>query len=46
VIGGRYAEGLSEAKTRQVEDEVEGATKKLASDIYLFSKMDGNGEAQ
>ena len=46
VIGGGFTEGLSEAKTQQLEDEVEEAAKKLASDIDLFGKMDGDGGAQ
>ena len=45
-IGGRYAEGLSEAETQQLEDEVEDAAKKLAGDIDLFGETDGNGRAQ
>ena len=46
VIGGRYAEGLSEAETQRLEDEVEDVAKKLASDIDLFRETDGSGEAQ
>ena len=45
VIGGGFTEGLSEAKTQQLEDEVEEAAKKLASDIDLFGEMDGDGGA-
>ena len=45
-IGGGFAEGLSEAETQQLEDEVEDAAKKLAGDIDLFGEMDGNGGAQ
>ena len=45
-IGGRYAEGLSEAETQRLEDEVEDTAKKLAGDIDLFGKMDSNGGAQ
>ena len=45
-IGGGFAGGLSEAETQQLEDEVEEAVKKLASDIDLFSEMDGDGRAQ
>ena len=45
-IGGGYAEGLSDAETQQLEDEVEDAAKKLAADIDLFGEMDGGGEAQ
>ena len=43
VIGGGFTEGLSKAETQQLEDEVEDAAKKLASDIDLFGEMDDNG---
>ena len=46
VIGGGYAEGLSEAETQRLEDEVEDMAKKLAGDIYMFGETDGSGEAQ
>ena len=45
-IGGGYVEGLSEAETQQLEDEVEDASKKLAGDIDVFGEMDGSGGAQ
>ena len=45
-IGGGYAEGLSEAETQRLEDEVEDTEKKLAGDIYLFGETDGSGKAQ
>ena len=45
-IGGGFAEGLSDAETQQLEDEVEDAAKKLAGDIDLYGEMDGNGGAQ
>ena len=45
-IGGGFAEGLSDAETQKLEDEVKDATKNLASDIDLFGEMDGNGGAQ
>ena len=35
-IGGGFAEGLSEAETQQLEDEVEDMAKKLAGDIDQF----------
>ena len=44
-IGGGYVEGLSEADTQQLEDEVEDIVKKLAGDIDLFGEMDGDGGA-
>ena len=45
-IGGGFAEGLSDAETQQLEDEVEDAAKTLAGDIDLFGETDGNGGAQ
>ena len=45
-IRGGFAEGLSDAETQQLEDEVEGAAKMLAGDIDLFSETDGDGGAQ
>ena len=45
-IGAGFAEGLGEAETQQLEDEVEDAAKKLAGDIDLFSETDGDGGAQ
>ena len=37
-IRGGFAEGLSDAETQQLEDEVEDTAKKLAGDIDLFAK--------
>ena len=45
-IGAGFAEGLGEAETQQLEDEVEDAVRKLAGDIDLFGEMSGDGEAQ
>ncbi|XP_066392208.1 MAR-binding filament-like protein 1 [Miscanthus floridulus] len=45
-IEGGFTEGLSDAETQQLEDEVEDATKMLASNIDLFRETDGSGEAQ
>ena len=45
-IGGGFAEGLSDAETQQLEDEVEDAVKKLAGDIDLFGETDGDGGAR
>ena len=45
-IGGGFTEGLSEAETQQLEDEVEDTAKKLAGDIDLFGETDGVGKAQ
>ena len=44
-IGGGFTEGLSDAETQQLEDEVEDAAKTLVSDIDLFGETDGNGGA-
>ena len=45
-IRGGFAEGLSDAETQQLEDEVEDVAKTLADDIDLLGEMDGNGGAQ
>ena len=45
-IGGSFAEGLSDAETQKLEDEVEDAAKNLAGDIDLFGETDGDGGAQ
>ena len=45
-IRGGFTEGLSEAETQQLEDEVEDAAKKLTDNIDFFSKTDGDGRAQ
>ena len=44
-IGGGFAEGLSDAETQQLEDEVKDAAKTLARDIDLFGETDGHGGA-
>ena len=44
-IEGGFAEGLSDAETQQLEDEVEDAAKMLAGDIDLFGETDGDGGA-
>ena len=44
-IGGGFTEGLSDAETQQLEDEVEDVAKMLVGDIDLFSEMDGDGRA-
>ena len=46
VIGGGFIEGLSEAETKQLEDEVEDAARKLVGDIDLFGETSGDGEAR
>jgi len=45
-IEAEFTEGMGEAETQQLEDEVEGAVKKLADDIDLFSETDGDGGAR
>ena len=45
-IGDGYAEGLSDAETQQLDDDVEDAAKKLAGDIDLFGETDGESGAQ
>ena len=44
-IEGGFTEGLSDVKTRQLEDEVEEAAKVLGGDIDLFDETNGDGEA-
>ena len=45
-IGDGFTEGLSEAETQQLEDEVEDAAKKMVGDIDFFGETDGDGGAQ
>jgi len=45
-IGGGFTEGLSDAETQQLEDQVEYSAKKLASNIDMFGETDGDGGAQ
>ena len=45
-IGAGFAEGLGEAETQQLEDEVEDMAKKLADDIDLFGETSGDGESR
>ena len=45
-IGVRFAKGMGKVEHQQLEDEVEDTTKKLAGDIDLFGKTDGDGEAR
>ena len=44
-IGAKFARGTGTMEHQQLEDEVEDAAKKLASDVDLFCEMDGDGEA-
>lgn len=45
VIGAGFAEGMGEAETQHLEDEVDTA-KKLAGDIDLFGETDDDGGAR
>ena len=45
-IRGGFTEGLSDAETQKLEDEVEDAAKNLAGDIDLFGETDGSDVAQ
>ena len=45
LVGGGFADGLSDAEILQLEDEVEDAAKMLVGDIDLFGETDGVGEA-
>ena len=45
-IGAGFTEGLSEAETQQLEDEVEDAAKKLAGNIDLCGETSSDGEAR
>ena len=45
-IGAGFARGTGAMEHQQLEDEVEYAAKKLASDIDLFGKMDGDDQAK
>ena len=45
-IGAGFAEGMGEAETQQVEDEVEDVAKKLADDIDLFGETVDDGVAR
>ena len=46
VIWAGFTEGRDEAEHQQLEDEVEDAAKKLASDIDLFGETDGENGAR
>jgi len=46
VVGEGFSEGLDEAETERLEDEVEDVAKKLASDIDLFGDTDSCGGAR
>ena len=45
-IGAGFTRGMEATEHQQLEDEVEDAAKKLASDVDLFGEMDGDGEAR
>ena len=44
-IGAGFARGTKATEHQQLEDEVEDVVKKLASNVNLFGKMDGDGQA-
>ena len=44
-IGGGFTDGLSDAQTQHLEDDVEDAAKMLVGDIDLFSETEAVGEA-
>ena len=44
-IGGGFADGLSDAQTQQLEDDVEDAAKMLVGDIDMFGETEVVGEA-
>ena len=44
-IGGGFVDGLSDAQTQQLEDDVEDAVKMLVSDIDLFGETEAAGES-
>ena len=44
-IGGGFANGLSDAQTQQLEDDVEDVAKILVGDIDLFGETETIGEA-
>ena len=44
-IGAIFARGTEATEHQQLEDVVEDAAKKLASDVDLFGKMDSDGKA-
>ena len=45
-IGAGFAKGMGEADHQQLEDDVEDAAKKLASDIDLFGETDGDDQGR
>ena len=44
-IGGGFADGLSDAQTQQLGDDVEDAAKMLVGDIDLFGETEAGGES-
>ena len=44
-IGAGFSRGMGATKQEQLKDEVEDAAKRLASDVDLFSEVDGEGQA-
>jgi len=44
-MGTGFARGTSAMKEKELKNEVEDMTKKLAGDVDLFSEVDGDGQA-
>ena len=44
VIGAGFARGTGATKQQELEDEVEDAAKRLAEDVNLFGKVDGESQ--
>ena len=45
-IGVGFMRGMGATKEEQLKDEVEDAAKRVACDVNLFGKVDGEGQAQ
>jgi len=45
-IGAGFVRGTGATEHQQLEDEMEDTAKKLAGDVDLFGKMDGDSQAQ
>ena len=43
-IGAGFARGTGATKQQELEDEVEDAAKRLAEDVNLFGKVDGESQ--
>ena len=45
LIGGGFTDGLSDAQTQQLEDDIEDVAKILVGDIDLFGETETIGKA-